>query len=111
MRVHLIKEKTVENFAHDHALSKAAFEDWLLKIKTAVWESPQDILTTFGSADLLGRGSKRVIFNIGGNNYRMICKYQFGEKEIHLYICWIGSHNEYDKICNKNEQYTITWKL
>jgi len=36
---------------------------------------------TFGTTDLLGKGSNRVCFDIGGNNYRMICKIAFGEKK------------------------------
>lgn len=43
---------------------------------------PNDILLTYGSADLIGNGSNRVVFNIGGNNFRMICKYQFWESEV-----------------------------
>jgi mRNA interferase HigB len=107
MRVHLIKEKTVEDFAKEHALSKTSFEEWLNKIDQSDWEKPADIFKYFGSADLLGKSSSRVIFDIGGNKYRMICKYGFGKKEIHLFICWIGTHKEYDKLCSKNEQYTI----
>jgi HigB_toxin, RelE-like toxic component of a toxin-antitoxin system len=57
---------------------------------------------------LLGRGSNRVVFDIGGSNYRMICKYAFGEKQVHLFICWIGTHAEYDKLCAGREQYTVT---
>ena len=71
-------------------------------------KAPLDILETFGAGDLLGRGSNRVVFDIGGNNYRMICKYAFGERQVHLFICWIGTHAEYDKLCAGREQYTIT---
>ncbi|MFZ9847108.1 MAG: type II toxin-antitoxin system HigB family toxin [Flavobacteriales bacterium] len=39
-----------------------------------------------------------MVFNIGGNNYRLICGYAFGKKFIHLYIKFIGTHAEYDKI-------------
>ena len=64
-------------------------------------------MATFGSADLLGNGSNRVVFDIGGNNYRMICKYQFLESEVRLYIKWIGTHAQYTKLCNNNNQYNI----
>lgn len=107
MKVHLIKRQTVEDFARANAQSRIALTDWLEKIKFANWESPEDINFTFKSADLLGKGSDRVIFNIGGNNYRLICKYLFGEKQVHLFVCWIGTHAEYDKLCSKKEQYTL----
>ena len=39
---------------------------------------------------------------------RMICKYAFGEKAVHLFICWIGTHPEYDKLNAQNEQYSVS---
>lgn len=108
MRVHLIEEKTIRNYAQYDAGSKIPFEDWLSKLKRADWSKPSDIQDTFSSADLLGRGSQKVVFNIGGNNYRMICQYAFGETEVHLFVCWIGTHAEYGKMCNAKEQYSIS---
>lgn len=107
MKVHLIKRQTIEDFGKANVQSRASFEDWLEKVKYADWGLPEDIQATFGSADLLGNGSNRVVFDIGGNNYRMIRKYVFGEKQVHLFVCWIGTHAAYDKLCKKNEQYIV----
>jgi mRNA interferase HigB len=107
MRVHLIKEKTIENFTDKHAISKNSFRLWLSVVKTADWNTPEDILATFGSADLLCNGSERVVFDIGGNNYRLIARYDFAKTRIHLTICWIGTHAEYSKLCKANKQYDI----
>ena len=107
MKVHLIKRQTIEDFAKANVQSRTSFEDWLEKVRYADWGLPEDIQATFGSADLLGNGSNRVVFDIGGNNYRMICKYVFGEKQVHLFVCWIGTHAAYDKLCKKNEQYIV----
>ncbi|WP_053406237.1 type II toxin-antitoxin system HigB family toxin [Persicobacter sp. CCB-QB2] len=107
MRVHLIKRQTVEDYMRSNASSKAAFEAWLMAIRYADWYQPQDILCTFNSVDILGKGSDRVIFNIGGNSHRMICKYLFGRK-VHLFVKWIGTHAEYDKICKRGLQYSIS---
>jgi len=107
MKVHLIKLNTVENYIVNHAAGRASFNEWLTKIKAANWEKPGDIIRSFGSADLLGNGCERVIFNIGGNNYRMIAKYVFGVRNVHLYVKWIGTHAEYNLICARNEQYEI----
>ena len=108
MKVHLIRKETIESFAAYNVQSTPSFAVWLTAIKYADWVTPADIKQTFGSADLLGNGSNRVVFDIAGNNYRMICKYAFGDRQIHLFICWIGTHAEYDKLCYKNEQYTVT---
>ncbi|RZJ99300.1 MAG: type II toxin-antitoxin system HigB family toxin [Flavobacterium sp.] len=107
MKVHLIKKQSIEEYSVRHARSWTPFNNWITAVKFADWESPEDIKQTFGAADLLGNGTNRVVFDIGGNNYRMICKYAFGSKQVHLFICWIGSHREYDILCKKNEQYTI----
>ena len=107
MRIRLIKKQSIEDFSHYNPQSKLPLTTWLSIIKYAEWDLSNDIKSTFGSADLLGNGSNRVVFNIGGNNYRMICKYHFGNKFVHLFVCWIGTHKEYDKICDKNLQYTV----
>ncbi len=107
MKVHLIKKQSIEDFAKNNARSKSSFEVWLSVIKRVDWNEPKDIVTTFNSADILGKSSKRVVFNIGGNNYRLICKYHFGETKVHLFVKWIGTHAEYSKLCNENKQYEI----
>ncbi len=107
MKVHLIKKQSIEDFVSKNTQGKRSFEDWLGKIKHADWAIPNDIQSTFASADLLGNSSKRVVFNIGGNSYKMICKYAFGDKQVHLFICWIGTHGEYDKLNTLNRQYII----
>lgn len=107
MKVHLIKEKTIRNFITEHAGSNVSFEGWLSKIRLADWNSPGDIHLTFPTADLLGRGLFRVVFDIAGNRFRMICKYGFGDNEVHLFVCWIGTHAEYNKLCKEGKQYTI----
>ncbi|MCC6372924.1 MAG: type II toxin-antitoxin system HigB family toxin [Bacteroidia bacterium] len=108
MKVHLIRKQTIELFAIRHSNSKSSFVLWLNTLKYADWKIPEDIQATYGSADLLGRGSNRVVFNIGGNNYRMICKYGFGNRVVHLFIMWIGTHAEYTRLCSNNEQFTVS---
>ena len=107
MKIHLIKKQTIEDFVRENAQGRSPFGSWLGKIRFADWNQPIDIQCTFSSADILGRSSNRVVFDIGGNNYRLICKYAFGAHEVHLFICWIGTHAEYDELCGKNEQYTV----
>lgn len=108
MKVHLIKKQTIEAYVIKHASSKAAMGLWLTTVKYADWNCPSDILKTNGSADILGRGTSRVVFNIAGNDHRLIAKYQFGHSMVHLFICWIGTHAEYTKLCEDQKQYTIT---
>lgn len=107
MKVRLISKVTIEDFVLHHAASRPAFADWLAKIRSANWDAPEGICVTFRSADLLGNGSDRVVFNIGGNHYRMICKYWFGITRVHLYIKWLGTHASYTKLCSHEQQYIV----
>ena len=107
MRVHLIKRQSLEGFISGNAQSKVSFGFWLSIIKWADWNEPQDIISTFNSSDILGKGTERVVFNIGGNKYRIICKYHFGKARVHLFVKWIGTHAAYTKLCNKGKQYTV----
>jgi mRNA interferase HigB len=108
MRVHLVKKQTIEDHIKDNAASRTSFRLWQFALSGVYWNTPQDILKTFGATDLLGNGCGRAVFDIGGNNYRMICHYVFGENQVHLFICRIGTHAEYTKLCKGKKQYTIS---
>jgi len=58
------------------------------------WETPNDIISTYANASILKNG--RVVFNIKGNSYRLVVKFNF-EKQW-AFIRFIGTHAEYDKI-------------
>lgn len=107
MKVHLIRKESIEGFILDHARSKSSFEGWLKKLKGADWRSPEDIRENYQTVDFLGNGCPRVVFDIGGNNYRMICKYVFGASYVRLYVSWIGTHAEYTHLCRRGLQYSI----
>jgi mRNA interferase HigB len=108
MRIHLIRKETVEDFVLQNPSGRIPFQEWLARIKYADWELPADILLTFARADILGNGSNRVVFDIGGNNFRLIAKYAFGKNQVHLFVCWIGTHKDYDKLCKINGQYSVS---
>jgi mRNA interferase HigB len=108
MKVRLVKKQTLEEYARQNARSRVSLGLWLMVLNTVEWNEPGDILKTFGSADLLGNACDRVVFDIGGNNYRIICHYVFGQKKAHLFICWIGTHAEYSRLCRNKKQYSIS---
>jgi mRNA interferase HigB len=108
MKLHLIKRQTIEDYSRTQQRSGIPFDRWLQLALNSDWEKPTDMQRTFNSADLLGKSSERVIFNIGGNHYRMICKYHFGKERVHLFIMWIGTHAEYDRLCKMGGQYSVS---
>jgi len=107
MRVHLIKKQSIEDFISKNNQSKLSLEIWYAVLKKAEWSNPSDIISTFNSADILGKSSNRAVFNIGGNRYRIICKYYFGKTRVHLFVKWIGTHAEYSKLCKSGKQFDI----
>lgn len=58
------------------------------------WEQPSDIKAQYRSASVLK--NRRVVFNIKGNNYRLIVSiaYKLGI----VYVKFIGTHAEYDQV-------------
>jgi mRNA interferase HigB len=55
----------------------------------------------YGTASIIS--SDRVVFNIKGNDYRLVTALDY-ERQI-VFIKWVGSHREYDKIDAKTVQY------
>ena len=58
------------------------------------WKDPNDIKKTYANASILK--DSRVVFNIKGNSYRLLTKFNFEKQWI--FIRFIGTHAEYDKI-------------
>lgn len=96
MKVHLIKKQSIDTYVQSNAQSKLPFTIWLLIIKHADWNIPNDIIATYNTADILG------------NKYRMFCHYVFGNVKIHLFVNWIGTHAAYTKLCKQGKQYTVS---
>ena len=90
----IIAKSTLVAYYSKNAQSKAALEDWYEKTKAAEWKCFADIKQTFNSVDSVG--NKRYVFNIKGNDYRLVVLIKFTVR--HVLIRFVGSHSEYDKI-------------
>jgi mRNA interferase HigB len=79
-----------------------AFEDFRRRMKYAEGsKTPQGLVNAFQNSDLITcKKSKqsRIVFNIGNNKYRLICGYLFKTNTSILFIKFVGTHIEYDKI-------------
>lgn len=107
LMVHIISEKNIHDFAKNHPQHRISIEAWLSIVKKDTWNTPQDIVNRFKSTENIG--NDRVIINIKGNHIRIIAKYQIHSKlkKTKLYIKWIGSHAEYDKLNKQGLQHTV----
>ena len=90
----IIAKKALVLFYTEHADAKTALEEWYEKATEAEWESFAEVRQSFNSADYVG--NNRVVFNIRGNQYRLVVLVLVRVKMV--YIRFIGTHKEYDKI-------------
>ncbi|WP_405199053.1 type II toxin-antitoxin system HigB family toxin [Christiangramia sp. LLG6405-1] len=90
----IIAKRTLRDFWTKHADSEQQLKAWYRETEKTDWENINDLKKDYPSASILQEN--RIVFNIKGNNYRLIVKFSFEYQ-----ICWIrfiGTHAEYDKI-------------
>lgn len=73
---------------------KAALDAWFDEVSKAQWASTADVKKLYRTASVVT--NERIVFNIKGNDYRLVAAVDF-EKGI-VWIKWLGSHKDYDKI-------------
>ncbi len=92
MRV--ISRKTLKGFWGKHANAEQPLKAWFHETKAAHWKSFKDIKASYRSADVLP--GNRVVFNLKGNTYRLVVQLHYNTGIV--FIRFIGTHAEYDKI-------------
>ena len=96
MRV--IAKRTLREFWEIHSDCEEQLKAWHKEIEQSNFQNINQLRENYPSASILKEN--RIVFNIKGNTYRLIVKFNFT-----LQISWIrfiGTHSEYDKI-NANE--------
>lgn len=96
----IISKKKLEDFYEQegHADSRVSLERWRQKVSSAHWKNFSDMRKDFPDADYVG--NQHYVFNIKGNNYRLVVVVMFTPELV--YIRWVGTHQEYDKLdCSK----------
>jgi len=90
----VIAVSTLRSFWELHRDSEQPLRAWYDEARHAAWTTPQDIRNHYASASFVGHN--RMVFNIKGNNYRLIVAVAYRFQAI--YIKFIGTHAEYDRI-------------
>ena len=98
MRV--IAKSTLKKFwgQAEYSDAQAPLESWHEETLKADWKTPQAVKAQYGSASICG--NNRVVFNIGGNKYRLVVEMQY-QAGI-AWIKFIGTHAQYDRIDVEN---------
>ena len=92
MRV--IAKKILRDFWQKHSDSEQQLKTWYKEASKAEWKIPNNIKDEYAKVSILKSG--RVVFDICGNKYRLIVDINYQRQW--LFIRFIGTHNEYDKI-------------
>ena len=80
---------------------RAALDGWFREVHRAEWSNPADVTRNYGAASIIS--GDRVVFNIKGNDYRLVTAIDYPRQII--FIKWIGSHRDYDKIDARTVEY------
>jgi mRNA interferase HigB len=96
--MHVIKKSTIEEYGRQHPQARQKLLAWLKEAEHAHWTSINDIRKRYATAD--SPTDHHVIFDIKGNNYRLIVRIHYANEHSKgvVYIRWFGSHAEYSKI-------------
>jgi mRNA interferase HigB len=94
----VIARRTLREFWEKHADCEQQLKAWYQEAEQASWRNLNELKLEYPNASILQ--DNRVVFNIKGNNYRLIVKFSFDHQMI--WIRFVGTHAEYDKI-NANE--------
>ena len=92
--MNVISKKTLVLFFEKHPSAKSALEAWHAEARKAQWQTPDDIKKEYASASFFK--DNRVVFNIKGNDYRLIVHIDY--KRHITRVKFVGTHAEYDKI-------------
>ena len=90
----IITKTTINEYIERNPQSRIALQDWVKKTERAEWHNFADIRQTFATVSQVGR--QHYVFNIKGNDYRLVVVIQFTPQRV--YIRFVGTHAEYDRI-------------
>lgn len=90
----IITEEPLKEYIKLHPDTETALKAWVKTVKNSDWKNFSDIKKSFNSVDNVG--NQHYVFNIRGNNHRLVVVIKFTIKWV--YIRFIGTHEEYDKI-------------
>ena len=92
MRV--IARRTLREFWVVHPSAEQPLKAWFSEATAGSWDSPQSIKDRYRHASFVG--DNRVVFNIGGNKYRLVVWINYAYRVV--YVRFIGTHLQYDRI-------------
>ena len=90
----IFAKSTLREFWETYPDSEQYLKTWYDTAVNSIWRNPADVKQTYSTASILK--NSRIVFNIKGNSYRLIVKFNFEKQWI--FIRFVGTHAEYDTI-------------
>ena len=90
----IIQEPTINRWRKTYPAADNALRVWVQDVRRADWAQPADVRQYRADVSILQRG--RVVFNICGNDFRLIVYIRYVSRTV--YVKWFGTHAAYDKI-------------
>ena len=90
----IISIQKLKEYWEIHNGAEIPLKEWYSKVERAKWTSFNDIKKDFNSVDYVG--DQKYVFNIKGNNHRLIVAIKFTPALV--YVRFVGTNSEYDKI-------------
>ncbi|MDO9226283.1 MAG: type II toxin-antitoxin system HigB family toxin [Pseudomonadota bacterium] len=92
----IIAKNTLKRFwkQPEFSDSRGPLESWYEEAWKSAWTSPQAVKARYGNASICG--NNRVVFNIGGNKYRLVVEMQYRAGIV--WVKFVGTHTQYDCI-------------
>ena len=94
--MNILKRQTIISLGLKYPHAKKQLDVWYDEVREAKWKNSTDIKNEYPKASIIG--SKRVVFDIVGGEYRLIVKVEYDFQAV--FIMFFGTHQEYDKVEN-----------
>jgi mRNA interferase HigB len=97
----LLTASLLIQFWKRHPDEKGPLLAFIKEIEAARYESPAEVKAKHRSADFV---KDKVIFNVGGNKYRLIVRFKYARPSAVpplngiAFVLFVGTHEEYDKL-------------
>ncbi len=99
----VIARRTLRQFWERHRQAETPLRVWFAMVSRARWLGPPDVKRQFGTTvDFVS--DSRVIFDLGGNKYRLIAHISHGFGRV--LVKFVGTHADYDRI----DPETVSWR-
>ncbi|PNY79902.1 type II toxin-antitoxin system HigB family toxin [Deinococcus koreensis] len=93
--MNVISPRTLAAVWAEEPEAEEPLREWLAHVQGATYHTFADVRADYGSADWV---AGYIVFNIGGNKYRLIVSPNFAGRFRTFFVKFIGTHKDYDRL-------------